>query len=267
MKGIAGKPGPESFIGQATTAPTPDSDPAQRAREPRWYTAYTRTGEISQGRLEALLNFQTMVCDLTGMALAGASMLDEATAAAEAMTLAQRSASGAAARRSNAFFVADDVLPQTLDVLRTRAAPLAIEIVVGPAADAAAAETFAVLLQYPGVSGAVRDLKLIIDASTRAAARDRAPPARADPDDVAGRDGATSASARPAFGMPWAMGPHAAYLETGTVQSVEPAPVGAASSARRAGYRIAATPARHPREKATSKHLTPLSHAGRRRSM
>ena len=107
---------------------------------PAWYTAYTPyQPEISQGRLEAMLNFQTMVCDLTGMAIANASMLDEATAAAEAMTLCHRVGTSKSLR----FFVAADVFAQTLDVVRTRAAPLGIEIVVGPAADAPAAGAFA----------------------------------------------------------------------------------------------------------------------------
>src|SRR5213595_3806213 len=93
---------------------------------PAWYTAYTPyQPEISQGRLEALLNFQTMVADLTGLPLAGASMLDEATAAAEAMALAHR-----AARRGDTIVVDTDVLPQTLDVVRTRALPLGLNVVV-----------------------------------------------------------------------------------------------------------------------------------------
>ena len=91
---------------------------------PSWYTAYTPyQPEISQGRLEALLNFQTMVCDLTGMAIANASMLDEATAAAEAMTLCQRVSKS----KQQTIYVADDVLPQTIDVIRTRAGPLGID--------------------------------------------------------------------------------------------------------------------------------------------
>src|SRR5437660_2354613 len=102
---------------------------------PAWYTAYTPyQPEISQGRLEALVNFQTMVCDLTGMAIANASMLDEATAAAEAMTLCLRMSKGKSVR----FFVADDVFAQTIDVVRTRAEPLGIEIVARPAWEARA---------------------------------------------------------------------------------------------------------------------------------
>src|SRR3954463_11118198 len=97
-------------------------------QNPAWYTAYTPyQPEISQGRLEALLNFQTMIADLTGMAIANASMLDEATAAAEAMTMSLR----AGASRRSRFFVADDVFAQTIDVLRTRATPLGIDVVVG----------------------------------------------------------------------------------------------------------------------------------------
>src|SRR5688572_10508482 len=115
-------------------------------QNPAWYTAYTPyQPEISQGRLEALINFQTMVADLTGLAIANASMLDEATAAAEAMTLCLRSTRS----KSRAFAVADDVLPQTIDVVRTRAEPLGIEVRVAPAAQLASIEAFAVLVQYP----------------------------------------------------------------------------------------------------------------------
>src|SRR5438309_2233902 len=128
---------------------------------PAWYTAYTPyQPEISQGRLEALVNFQTIVCDLTGMAIANASMLDEATAAAEAMTLCLRMTKG----KSVGFFVADDVFAQTMDVVRTRAEPLGIEIVAGPAGEAAAAGAFAVLLQYPAANGEVRDLRALTAA-------------------------------------------------------------------------------------------------------
>ncbi len=128
---------------------------------PAWYTAYTPyQAEISQGRMEALINFQTMVTDLTGMDIANASLLDEATAAAEAMTLAKRSAKS----KSNVFFVADDVHPQTLDVLRTRADGLGIELQVGPAADAADADTYGVLLQYPNTFGRIGDHAAVAEA-------------------------------------------------------------------------------------------------------
>jgi glycine dehydrogenase len=142
---------------------------------PAWYTAYTPyQPEISQGRLEALINFQTMVEDLTGLAIAGASVLDESTAAAEAMALAHRAArSGIGGTPGNegvaagGMFVVDaDVLPQTLDVVRTRAVPLGLTVVSHdlsqPLPDGA---VFGVLAQYPGASGAVRDLSPLVDAA------------------------------------------------------------------------------------------------------
>src|SRR5882762_7100143 len=129
---------------------------------PAWYTAYTPyQPEISQGRLEALFNFQTMICDLTGLDIANASLLDEATAAAEAMALAER----AAQIKTKSFFVDREVHPQTLAVLRTRAEPLGWNLIVGdPAVDLDKAEVFGGLLQYPGTSGAVRDLHPAIAA-------------------------------------------------------------------------------------------------------
>src|SRR6202012_1894813 len=122
---------------------------------PAWYTAYTPyQPEISQGRLEALFNFQTMICDLAGLDVANASLLDEATAAAEAMALAER----AAQAKSKSFFVDREVHPQTLAVLRTRAEPLGWTLVIGdPLADLDKTEVFGGLLQYPASSGAVRD--------------------------------------------------------------------------------------------------------------
>src|SRR6266576_1315018 len=129
---------------------------------PAWYTAYTPyQPEISQGRLEALFNFQTMICDLTGLDVANASLLDEATAAAEAMALAER----AAQAKTKSFFVDHEVHPQTLAVLRTRAEPLGWNLIVGdPLLDLDKAEVVGGLLQYPATSGAVRDLRPAIAA-------------------------------------------------------------------------------------------------------
>src|SRR4051812_27971876 len=129
---------------------------------PAWYTAYTPyQPEISQGRLEALFNFQTMICDLTGLDVANASLLDEGTAAAEAMALAERASS----LTTKTFFVDHDVHPQTLAVLRTRAEPLGWSLQVGdPLTDLDGAEVFGAIMQYPGTSGIVRDLKPAITA-------------------------------------------------------------------------------------------------------
>lgn len=130
---------------------------------PGWYTAYTPyQPEISQGRLEGLLNFQQVVMDLTGMELANASLLDEATAAAEAMALCKRSNKKV---KSDVFFVADDVLAQTLDVVRTRAAYFGFELVVAPAEQLAEVEAFGALLQYPGESGRVSDLAPLLETA------------------------------------------------------------------------------------------------------
>lgn len=132
---------------------------------PAWYTAYTPyQPEISQGRLEALLNFQTVVADLTGLPTSGASLLDEGTAAAEAMTLARRVGKA----KGNVFLVDADALPQTIAVIETRAEPIGIEIVVADLSDGIPAEIaergiYGVLVQYPGASGAVRDIKPVID--------------------------------------------------------------------------------------------------------
>ena len=142
---------------------------------PGWYTPYTPyQAEIAQGRLEALLNFQTMVRDLTGMEVANASLLDEATAAAEAMTMLHRvqgkRIDGAGGPPQ--FFVADSCFPQTIDVLRARAEPLGIELVVGDPDDArdSAIATFGALVQTPDEAGRVRDLRGFI---ARAQARGR----------------------------------------------------------------------------------------------
>jgi len=181
---------------------------------PAWYTAYTPyQPEISQGRLEALFNFQTMICDLTGLDVANASLLDEATAAAEAMALAER----ASAARTKAFFVDADVHPQTLAVLRTRAEPLGWTLIVGnPATDLAKADVFGGLLQYPGSSGAVRDLRGAVallhgkGALAIIAADLLALTLLASPGEL-GADIAVGSAQR--FGVPMGYGgPHAAYM-------------------------------------------------------
>jgi len=151
-----------SFIGQGYYGTlTPNVILRNILENPAWYTAYTPyQAEISQGRMEALINFQTMCADLTGMEIANASLLDEATAAAEAMTLAKRSCKS----KSNVFFVSNGVHPQTLEVVRTRAEPLGIELVVGADGDAAGTEAFGVLLQYPDTFGSINDYRAIADA-------------------------------------------------------------------------------------------------------
>ncbi len=181
---------------------------------PAWYTAYTPyQPEISQGRLEALLNFQTMICDLTGLPVANASLLDEATAAAEAMTLLHRADRGSSSR----FVVDADTLPQTLAVLATRAEPLGIELdVTDLSGSLPEGEFFGVLLSYPGVSGAVRDhVRLIEQAHQRgtavAVAADPLALTLLVPPGELGADVAFGSTQR--FGVPLGFGgPHAAYL-------------------------------------------------------
>src|ERR671916_1843703 len=182
---------------------------------PAWYTAYTPyQPEISQGRLEALLNFQTMVSDLTGLTTANASMLDEATAAAEAMTLMRRSSKV----KSPRYVVDADTLPQTLAVLRTRAEPLGIELVVVDldAGDALPEEFFGLHLQYPGASGAVRDHAALVEAAHAAGAlvtvaADLLALTLLRPPGEIGADIAAGTTQR--FGVPLGFGgPHAGYL-------------------------------------------------------
>jgi len=182
---------------------------------PAWYTAYTPyQPEISQGRLEALLNFQTMVADLTGLPAANASLLDEASAAAEAMTLARR-VSGPKA--GNVFLADADCLPQTLDVLRTRALPLGIDLRIAPlTAETDFDGAFGVLLQYPGASGEVRDLTPVIEAAhaakaTVTVAADILALTLLKPPGELGADVAIGSAQR--FGVPMFFGgPHAAYM-------------------------------------------------------
>ncbi len=182
---------------------------------PAWYTAYTPyQPEISQGRLEALVNFQTMITDLTGMAIANASMLDEATAAAEAMTLALRVGKS----RSRRFYIATDVFPQTIDVVRTRALPLDIEVIVGPAGAAPDSGAFAVLLQYPGADGTVHDHRALAAAMHAQGAQvivaaDLLALTLLMPPGEWGADVVIGSSQR--FGVPMGYGgPHAGYLAT-----------------------------------------------------
>ena len=149
----------KSFIGQGYYGTiTPNVIQRNILENPAWYTAYTPyQPEISQGRLEALINFQTMISDLTGMEMSNSSMLDEGTAAAEAMALCQRMSKS----KSSRFFVDSDCLPQTIEVIKTRAEPMGIEVEVADPADFAG-EAFGILLQYPGASGEVRDYRDII---------------------------------------------------------------------------------------------------------
>jgi glycine dehydrogenase len=183
---------------------------------PAWYTAYTPyQPEISQGRLEAILNFQTMVCDLTGLEIANASLLDEATAAAEAMALAHR----AGKNKSNTFFVDADTHPQTIAVLRTRAEPVGIQLVVGnPQTELDPSTVFAALLSYPGSSGNIPALKPIITRLHEASAlavvtTDLLALVLLESPGALGADIAVGSTQR--FGVPMAFGgPHAAFLCT-----------------------------------------------------
>ena len=151
-----------SYIGQGYYGTqTPNVVLRNILENPAWYTAYTPyQPEISQGRLEALLNYQTMVADLTGLDISNASLLDESTAAAEAMTLARRSAKS----KSPVFFISRHVHPQTIEVVRTRAEGLDIEIAVGDEAEGLP-ECFGVLLQYPHSTGSVADYRKLADAA------------------------------------------------------------------------------------------------------
>ncbi|MCZ7429354.1 aminomethyl-transferring glycine dehydrogenase [Micromonospora sp. WMMA1949] len=181
---------------------------------PAWYTAYTPyQPEISQGRLEALLNFQTMVTDLTGLATANASMLDEGTAAAEAMTLARR----ASKSKSPVYVVDADALPQTIAVIAGRAEPLGIEVrVLDVERDELPAEFFGLHLQYPGASGAVRDHRALVEAAHGAGAlvtvaADLLALTLLRPPGEIGADIAAGTTQR--FGVPMGFGgPHAGYL-------------------------------------------------------
>ena len=208
----------KSFIGQGYYGThTPGVILRNVLENPAWYTAYTPyQAEISQGRMEALINFQTMICDLTSMPIANASMLDEATAAAEAMALTKRSVKS----KSNTFVVAGDCHPQTIEVIQTRAKPLGITVLLANSAPewhtALHGDYFAVLAQYPATNGSISDLRADVAlVHTRQAAFIAA----ADPLALTllippgewGADIVVGTTQR--FGMPMgAGGPHAAYL-------------------------------------------------------
>ncbi len=216
LKALAGKNQVfKSYIGQGYYGThTPGVVLRNILENPAWYTAYTPyQAEISQGRMEALVNFQTMVCDLTGMPIANASMLDEATAAAEAMTLAKRSVKN----KSNVFIVAGDCHPQTIEVVQTRAKPLGIEVKVGFAPGLMnEGDYFGVLAQYPSTSGMIHDMRAVVE---QAHANNAAFCVAADllaltllvPPGEWGADIVLGTTQR--FGMPLCNGgPHAAYL-------------------------------------------------------
>jgi glycine dehydrogenase len=204
----------KNYIGQGYYGTlTPNVILRNILENPAWYTAYTPyQAEISQGRMEALINFQTMVADLTGMDISNASLLDEATAAAEAMTLAKRSAKS----KSNVFFVANDVHPQTLEVLHTRADGVGIVLHIGNPAEAANVDSFGVLLQYPNTFGQIHDYSALADVvhargGIVAVATDLLALTLIASPGSWGADIVVGNSQR--FGVPFGFGgPHAAYL-------------------------------------------------------
>jgi glycine dehydrogenase len=233
---------------------------------PAWYTAYTPyQPEISQGRLEALLNFQTMIGDLTGLPTAGASLLDEGTAAAEAMALSHRT-SNAAKKGATTFLIDADALPQTIEVVRTRANALGLAIEVADlSADLPEGDFFGVLLQYPGASGAVRDLRPVIDEAHGrgafvAVAADLLALTMLTPPGELGADIAVGTSQR--LGVPLGFGgPHAGFLSirAGLERQLPGRLVGVSVDADgRPAYRLALqTREQHiRREKATSNICT-----------
>ncbi|HDY8018701.1 TPA: aminomethyl-transferring glycine dehydrogenase [Vibrio vulnificus] len=205
-----------TFIGQGYyNTFTPNVILRNVLENPGWYTAYTPyQPEISQGRLESLLNYQQMVMDLTGMDIANASLLDEATAAAEAMTLCQR----AGKSKSKVFFVADDVHPQTIEVIKTRAKYFGFDVVIGNVDSLPQTEAFGALLQYPSTTGEVRDLTDVIaqaqaNKTLVSVATDLLASALVKPAGVMGADVVIGSAQR--FGVPMGYGgPHAAFMAT-----------------------------------------------------
>ena len=204
-----------SFIGQGYYGTiTPNVIQRNILENPAWYTAYTPyQPEISQGRLEALINFQTMITDLTGMEMSNASMLDEGTAAAEAMALCQRMSKS----KSMRFFVDEDCFPQTIEIIKTRAEPVGIEVQIGNP-DEFSGEAFGILLQYPGASGEVRNHRDIIakvqdQRGLVVMAADILSLVLLESPGSLGADVAIGSSQR--FGVPLGFGgPHAGYMAT-----------------------------------------------------
>ncbi|HIP76315.1 MAG TPA: glycine dehydrogenase (aminomethyl-transferring), partial [Psychromonas hadalis] len=206
----------KSYIGQGYyNTETPNVVLRNVFENPGWYTAYTPyQPEISQGRLESLLNYQQMIMDLTAMEVANASLLDEATAAAEAMSLCKR----AGKNKSNTFFVADDCHPQTIDVVRTRAEFFGFELIVKPMSELDSLDVFGALVQYPNTTGNIVDLSaliyqahakktLIVVASDLLSLTLLKAPGEMDADVVIGNT--------QRFGVPIGFGgPHAAFMAT-----------------------------------------------------
>ena len=254
----------KSFIGQGYyNSITPPVIQRNVQENPSWYTAYTPyQPEISQGRLEALMNFQTMVSDLTGMDLANASMLDEATACAEAMTLCHRVSKS----KSNVFFVANDCFAQNIEVIKTRAEPLNIEVVVGdPLTELEELDCFGVLLQYPNTYGGYSDFSNLIELVHQkkalvAVSADLLSLTLLKPPGEMGADIVVGNTQR--FGVPIGYGgPHAAYMSINDKykRSMPGRIIGASVDTKgRLAYRLALqTREQHiRREKATSNICT-----------
>ena len=252
-----------SLIGQGYSGTiTPPVIQRNLLENPAWYTAYTPyQPEISQGRLEALLNFQTMVSDLTAMDLANASLLDEATAAAEAMTMLRR----VNTKGGDTFFVDAACHPQTIAVVQTRAEPLGIDVVVGePGLPMSTEGVFGVLLQYPGTTGAVRDDRALVahlhahDTLVAVAADLLALVLLAPPGEW-GADVVVGSAQR--FGVPMANGgPHAAFFATPRGVQAQPARppgrrVGRLGGSPRVAPRAADPRAAHPAREGHQQHL------------
>ena len=242
---------------------------------PAWYTAYTPyQAEISQGRLEALFNFQTLVSELTALPIANASLLDEPTAAAEAMAMCHRVAAG---KGRKAFVVSAGCHPQTIAVVRTRAEPLGIEVrVADDDALCAAEDAFGVLLQYPATTGEIVDYRAVIEAS-----RERGIPvvmacdllalALLEPPGALGAHIAVGSSQR--FGMPMGCGgPHAAFMAASeefkrTMPGRIVGCIGRFRRQARVSPRAANTRTAHPAREGDEQHLHGAGSPGRRREL